>query len=511
MTSQDCVEQINQIEELFPVDTWKLGNIHIWPILRIMIYKKMMRPMYSPGENNPFCVVLKKRLQLFIEQKGQRILHLIYPDKSSTKKIEGKSEVLFYSFKVCRIFLNGVLYDKYCDPLTDTLRKSNIRVLHLEETYSITSDRLARQNGDICANFNTLFYNYLSSHKVPLPAEESLESYDEFLNYIKELLINISISEFTKQEIRKKVNKIIITKNLFEDILIKNGTKICFTVSYYHDSGMALCLACNKLGVKIVELQHGSQRHPAYSGWNKIPREGYDALPTLFWNWSKEDAEDINKWASKTGGKYRAFSGGYPWLSMWRKNSSTNNAKINLHAPDQNSTLKKIHILFSLNGSSDLPPEWVMDAIRNSPKNWIWIFRVHPNKTADADKIERSVGKYRLRGEFEMELSSTTPLPQSLVTIDVHVTGSSTVIMEAEMFGVPSVAIHEDGLSSYPEQAKRGVVVLAKDGGALIEKIKLQIEKRTSIKYIMPEDGNLTKNTLRCLLREVGISMTETD
>ena len=65
------------------------------------------------------------------------------------------------------------------------------------------------------------------------------------------------------------MEKIIAYKNVLIEILKKIDPKILIQTSYYHPLGMALNLACEELGIKSVEMQHGILEPLAYWNFNK--------------------------------------------------------------------------------------------------------------------------------------------------------------------------------------------------------------------------------------------------
>src|SRR5205085_2036202 len=73
--------------------------------------------------------------------------------------------------------------------------------------------------------------------------------------------------------------------------------KLAFVVTYYAGLAPAFLLACRRLGVLSVDLQHCPQDggHKAYV-WSNVPSSGYSALPAVFWTWNRSDADHIERW-----------------------------------------------------------------------------------------------------------------------------------------------------------------------------------------------------------------------
>ena len=37
MKASEVIDIINQVEDVFPVDEWKVNGIHVWPVIRIQL------------------------------------------------------------------------------------------------------------------------------------------------------------------------------------------------------------------------------------------------------------------------------------------------------------------------------------------------------------------------------------------------------------------------------------------------------------------------------------------
>ena len=77
------------------------------------------------------------------------------------------------------------------------------------------------------------------------------------------------------------------------------------------------------------------------------------------------------------------------------------------------------------------------------------------------------------------------PLYIILQHMDVHITEFSSIVLEAQQFGVPSIVVHELGKSLYNKQIQSGIAVFADTSDKLIDSINMFGKKtqRYSPKY----------------------------
>jgi sugar phosphate isomerase/epimerase len=83
----------------------------------------------------------------------------------------------------------------------------------------------------------------------------------------------------------------------------------------------------------------------------------------------------------------------------------------------------------------------IFDLIRESPSAWRWWLRLHPCRLHEREEI-RSVLTERGLHNVLLDQATDLPLYALLRHMDVHLTEWSSVLLEAESFGVPSVVTH---------------------------------------------------------------------
>ncbi|WP_428623816.1 hypothetical protein, partial [Sedimenticola sp.] len=228
---------------------------------------------------------------------------------------------------------------------------------------------------------------------------------------------------------------------MFQEKIRLVKPSLAFCVSYYGIEGMAFILACHREKVVSVDIQHGVQgdQHTAYASWPAPGMGGkHQLLPDWFWVWSDWEASTIKKWVGGTNHGY--VVGGNPWLGYWHPESNEVGARTavqvakDLRLGQENKPV----ILFTL--QYGLAPEEQLIPIKkfiecSGSKYAIWV-RLHP---AMLDKMKYVCGLLGDAQNYKIDIPTELPLQAVLQQCDVHVTHSSSTIIEAAQFGIKSL------------------------------------------------------------------------
>lgn len=444
---------IRNIEQGYPVQTWTIGDVHIWPLIRTNTIVRHKSLNNKANENNP------ARKKLFSRVKGlfnRRYVH----NKIVEKDILGQSgkydkcDILFLSYSMYRTFYsdNGI-WDVHVIPLMKKIQNiCNLKYNILE----IDVDGYAKQ-----PRYGKSYYiNYdidMIATKIRIrkalhitkKLSVNMPKFDEvmeiFSNNNFTTLVGMSIDELYEYAIFIKA----YTK-YFENIIRKSGAKLGVTVCYYTPLGFAFNAACKNCGITTADLQHGlnSKYHIAYAHWNLL-YDYYKELPDRYLCWWKKTQDVINSW-SKNRGVYI----GFPWSELWMTGGELERQYI----PRINKYVKQnctIHILYTMQTGLDIEQS-VIDVVNSSPKNWQWWFRLHPSMLKDINKIEESLHKRIRNTNIEIKQATYMPLYALMIIANIHITCYSSVYMECAMHGIPSIMF--SGHNLYESIEKNGMV-----------------------------------------------------
>jgi hypothetical protein len=277
---------------------------------------------------------------------------------------------------------------------------------------------------------------------------------------------------------------------VYRKILLKTTPRVVFIVDYYNIRGYALNLACRELGIPSVDLQHGLQGgvHVAYSRWLKVPPTGFAVLPALFWCWAEEDVAAILRWNSNVAKWHRPVLGGNVWLSEWRSGRSSTamhfDQVITSESPSEaNSRNILVALQWGTSIEEDLGP--LLEAVRNAPPEWKWWFRLHPAMLNERQNVKDLLLKNGIVNGG-VDIATDVPLYALLRHMHVHVTQYSSSVIEAELFGVPSVVITQNGVELFGKQILSGWARPAFSATDILSAIASQLAHRSALLHLHP-------------------------
>ena len=118
----------------------------------------------------------------------------------------------------------------------------------------------------------------------------------------------------------------------------------------------------------------------------------------------------------------------------------------------------------------------LFNAIQNSPKDWKWWFRFHPQYPDAQGKVLTKLAKYNFENVITQNVTEY-PLPLILKNMDLHVTEFSSTVLEAEMMGVPSILLSETGADLFNKQIESGIAKYSSSKDNFFEDVKAINEK----------------------------------
>ena len=477
MKPSELINFIVDLEKRYPVAEWKIEGVHIWPLLRINL-------MNTLRNLNLDRSLIKHRMGVS-KKIGQWRRNLNYinfipdifactADYQQNDRPACLANAVFLTYSTSRFFsVEGKRYDAWFDPLITQLHNENFTTFSMEiapgNEYRIP--RFSRSMFIECYLKMIRIKSLVSSP----PRFKKWGNYDSFLCQIKEKGINTKL--FSSECISRKFLLVLLISRFFQKILIKVKPKIGFLVNYYSPVGMAFNLACKKMGIISCEVQHGIiEHHCAYSRWSKIPPGGYDLLPKMFWTWRQKEKDIIEQWHS-----LGMVLTGSNLLAHFFKNKSH---EFFAAFQDQIQKIKEdnqdqIHVLLTLQPGFGIPA-MIVNLIRRTSDCIFWWVRLHPGMFSEEKIILNQLRQCGTQN-WNLENASRLPLYAILLNVDVHVTSFSSVVIEAEQFGVPSIVTAQFGEEYYRDYIKRETCYIAFSEESLENQIKFLTKQRKPI------------------------------
>ena len=439
MKYKDIISTLNSIEENVPIGSIEFQGLKIWPIIRLELWKILNSRFKYSTENSAGKKSLIKNLLEKIKAYTGFIFYKLNPNK-----YEPAAAVFLIARLERTVQVEGKYFSRFSNSLKEILESLGKRAVTLDlsskkkpvwgETYFIDKEKIfSRKKKEDIKNWDVL-EKYLNENFPQIKLD-------------KNLLVNIAEATLGYHKI-------------FERILSKIKPKICFLECYYHPTGWGYILACRKLGIKTVEIQHGEQ-HGMYRGWSNVPKEGYQIMPHLWWCWGEESAREINRWSGKMHPEHKAFVGGNPWITRLASlNKKENTPKI-----------KNKNIVVAI-PNKDYPLEHLFEAVKKSSSSIQWLVSIHPMKMKDGNFMEK------VRGEFEKTGNKNVWIQDDkisfydfLVIADFLVTPWSTAVYEALAFGTHPILINGDNKEVFKHYVDKGHFSFADTADKILEVI----------------------------------------
>lgn len=449
MDIESIKSMLFRIENEIPIEGWTVEGVHIYPIIRFMFIERLL------GTTQNF---MEESLPTPLEGICNTI-RFIKTDKSLNQNIKSNKNIVIVGRNKLR--QSSMIYN------IQTAFPNSL-FLEYEPTLEYQYPRFSPSK----LIQLRLFWFKLQS-KLRVNWTELKHSFPEFTEFILRIkAYGFNSEDFTKEKILYQSILTLRIADFYEKILRQNPIDYAIVIPYYLPEGMAMCLACNRVNIPCADIQHGLViGNIGYDFWDSIPEEPYELLPTHFFVWKKQDADCILKWTKRNN----VFIGGNISMGVY-ENLETLKDKVDI----------RTHILVTLQPSFD--PEVIFNAIdKADPDNFFWWIRCHPSMGHNI--VEQLDIKFGIKGNCDVRIATSKPLLTMLNTADVHVTGFSSVIMEAETCGIPSISVDPNAIRRYPHLVENSSLITTITEKELVKelnKIHEQYQKptfNTPVKY----------------------------
>ncbi len=458
MIRRDFIDWVLGAEADFPVTSWKVRGIHVWPLIRLSLSVSTLHlgsPAHSLGAG-------WRRLGSNVAHGLARWAKTYVTDARANRRPWETADAVFLASSIGRRpLVDGKRYDVRSGPYVELLTRFGARPLVWET--SVFGDYSVPRHTPSFLLQPHLIVLRAACQVLPLGEDRvALEGYDGFLARVREMGLRFAHADVLR--IRRDVLYLRRLADKFADWLRRSRPRLGFVAS----AGLpeqAFCLACRELGITSVEVQHGVQGdlHPSYGSWSAVPSEGWETRARVFWSWDEESAAAINRWAVRASDHHVAIIGGDPWREMGTGGGGDSGRRTEqLIAERKQAAGGERHILVTLTSHGDAVPPAVLEAVRASPATWRYWFRLHPvNQAARGREARRILRPLGVDLEL-LEFATEAPLHALLRQMDGHLSVSlSTVVTEAAALGVASIACGSEAPDFYPAEMASGMLLVA--------------------------------------------------
>lgn len=433
MTRAEVVDLLNECERRFPFaeNAW-IGDVNIWPLIKTTIGEQLVIHSDTNIRSSP---QKGQKAHIGALKGGVELLGL-------KKKVSKAGEVLFISRPEHWVKIHDHWVERFAYPFIEQLKGLGVNS-------SIVNLTSRPKDGSInsCTEIDLqdiIYFKSLIWWKTKKPSKLPKVILDG-IAWVEEKTHSLNNDYLVQM-----VFLMMFYDSLFTELLTKSKVKTIFIVCFYSAYNMGITRAAARLGISTVDMQHGVQgkNNIAYSHWI-LPKEGYNTLPNFFLCWDVKDTDLINSWAK--GSPHKAFTGG----DLWSETLRFDDPKIELKNKLPSVPTGDLTVLFSLQPAKDEIPLNLVNAIKAST-NIQWWFREHPLYRKDPNSIRTTLNELGISNKVKLGAVSDLPIPVILSKVDLHITNWSSVVLDAEKVGVPSIIIHPIGKDVFSDMIEEG-------------------------------------------------------
>ena len=449
MTFEDrnlVLEKLNALEQQYPVDTWRINGIDIWPVLKRELFffeykkaqhKKSKKP--RPSFARKVMSAFKRRLSAYIQLMTLKL---------------SASPFVFAGTPSHRVRWDGKAYNRYFDPIISYLSSRKV-TSYFTEYRGIDKDAVFHQGNFIdCSILIHAFrgdYRFLQGKEAFKAEWLRLSKEPAFQAFLAALRLKFPAYEKDMEKLLLPVLKEIESwRQLYTYLFRKIKPTYAVGLCYYSYAIYGMNLAAHDLGVTSVDMQHGGQGalHPAYS-FTKIPDQGFNTLPKEFWCWDEVSCAHIEGWSA--GKAHQARLLGNPWFAFLKENALTF---------EENFPKDKQLILFSHQPMVPVLDQYLLESIKQTKEIYHWWIRLHPRiSKTEEEALKILLKEHGIFDDVELQKATHLPLPVVLNQAAVHISKFSGTIIEGVMLGVPTIILEEVGYHTFTQLIKEGKAI----------------------------------------------------
>lgn len=499
-TSTDMMVVLKQIEAEDAISRMQVKGVPIWPLLRIRWFFSEWVHLYTKNES---VAVSSFSLIKYWQKLKPRIARVLDRRLLLPIQLEGhlSADIVFLSDGISFAKLESDWFERFCDPLIEQAEQIGLRSVMwspVDVGQSPTRSKIWSAQASLA--FGTLLAAMLAI--IDRSSVSQFAPVDLLANKLKS--IGYKATQFSRSKVLTDAYRVRILSGIFQRRLAIVKPRLACIVSYYSLEGMSFVRACKNLGIPVVDLQHGVQGplHPAYAGWrvDGIRETTLTLVPDYFWVWSPSEAGVISQWVGNT--VHRPYVGGNPWANLWKGCAHPLPAIVRLK--DKGKAIAKqasgkpivlVTLQYGLDYAEQLMP--LKTLIELAAKEYVFWVRLHPLMMNRREEIRHFLDSQSVA----LDKVSDLPLPALLPYCNVHVTHSSSTVIEAGDYGILSLITSRFGVELFPEQLSTSMAVDASGGPAEVYRAlgQAQQEKRAEQQQEVARDHNPLEGLLDLL------------
>lgn len=499
-TVKEICQNIWNLEEKYGLNHKEIQDCYPWQLIRMYLYYEITRKTNVFESAQQSSLSLFDKIESFVPFAKNSILSNPFSGNETV-------DVLIFDHPR-KVIFNEEYQDIYSYFLKDTLIENGKSFETIESPYLNKHFRNKENIKENHVKFNdrillgSFIHKSRNRGKVPFTEEEK-----QLINTVKneiESIFNIKIDLF--RIIEDHILNFQYDYKKYIELLQKRKPKQVFLVVAYENK--ALVAACKKMGIEIIELQHGtiSPYHLGYS----YPENTMKI---------KDEIKEIEYFPDKilSFGDYwknsshfpidneNIISIGFPYFEENSKTYMKLAENKNEKDADENSNKQILFISQGVIGKylSKMAYETAenINNGNNDEKNYNFIYKLHPGEYGtwreNYDYLTKAVGEYE---NFTVIDKSEPPLYELFAKSNYQVGAFSTAIYEGLAFNCKTFIIDVPGVEYLDDLIEKDIVKKVKKSEELINYINnenLSIQEYDKDYFFKNFDKTIFKDILK--------------
>lgn len=236
---------------------------------------------------------------------------------------------------------------------------------------------------------------------------------------------------------------------------------------------MALLVACRRLGIPTMEVQHGFC--DVNSIFNNIPAStpnGRSIVTDIFWSWGEHTMNALKGDSGFIANGVDVVLGGDVWGALAASRATADSQAFLERIGAAKYTRRivvghQIEAMVHSGSRNSLVLEFLLDAMKQGPQSWLWMIRIHPRSSHLIEPIKAALAAEGIRN-CEVEHTSLETIEVVMEAADVFLTGFSVSALEANTLNKPVILLDPVGKRLFGELVEEGVFKYATTARELI-------------------------------------------
>jgi hypothetical protein len=462
----------------FPVNSLKYEGEYLWPYIRhhLLVQLTAVSIGKTQARNlNPYRLHLGNPAEFDLDRKKEigRQYGVKFPSEVRRQSVDFLFFTALNASEQAEVS-DGKIYYRVTDPIYEVAQTVG----------TARKIELVRNNTPAIKKVPHYFHKpdlVFSPHIVRTGYSRDVQIKSNFNSFFQRYIPSL---ECDLSKLRNLIDWELHTRDFFLELLTRYSPKvICVPAFHYY---APLISAAHELGIICVDIQHGIQvgYNPLYNDWSEIPDDGYASLPDYYLVWSEKEEKNIEK---VFGSHARAAVIG----NLWLRRQIDFQVQLSDQLRSELATQKKV-VLLAMQSQTEVP-DLFRRLINEASDDVLWIVRMHPK-----GRKYRAADFGHSKNVLISEEIDRVPLLSILKEVDATLSEGSTVAVEGDELGIPSMIASETGRQNYIKEIEMGKFFFIRDASDF--KAALAQVKKSQTMISVATDAHDVRRTLRDIL-----------